>query len=627
MHVIGAAQSPLKLSPDRTKLLYSRDKIVIIRDVEAAGDKPIQVQLYSEHGYKVTGVEMATSGCYVASGDASGVVRIWACDNPEQILKLETPVLGGPILDIAWSADSQRVVAAGEGKDSMAKVFMWDSGNTVGDISGNAKRVNAVSFKSSRPFRIATAGEDGQVNFYQGPPFKFDKTTKKHTQFVNCVRFSPDGSRFFSASSDKEVAIFDGKDGSLVIEKVVAKGSVYAAAWSPDNAQILTASGDKTAKILDAGTLEVVKEFAIGTTTSDMVTGCAWSAAGPVVYTLGGAMMLLEKELTTCAAAAQFGAQCDAQFGAQFSDVASIPSPRFGHNQNINCISYDSAKGVLYSASHDSIEETSVVGGTVREWDLKTGYAKALEGGGAKKPQTSACIAVGLCGGMVVTAALDDSVGYCGADGSWGKVAIEACPKGMAASESRVAVVTTQGDLALFAPSGTSLALEKKAKAAGGDPTCVAISPNGGMVAVGGGDMAVYVYDAPGCGEKYKLTQHKGAISAVAISADGSKLASGCSNKEVVVWDLVGGTKLHAPGTGFHPGRISCLAWGPGGDGLLASGAISGNIIVWDFSNSAPKKEDIKLAHIGGGVNSLAWVAADELASCGADAMVKTWKV
>ena len=309
--------SPLKLSPDRTKLLYSRDKIVIIRDVEAPGDKPIQVQLYSEHGYKVTGVEMATSGCYVASGDASGVVRIWACDNPEQILKLETPVLGGPILDIAWSADSQRVVAAGEGKDSMAKVFMWDSGNTVGDISGNAKRVNAVSFKSSRPFRIATAGEDGQVNFYQGPPFKFDKTTKKHTQFVNCVRFSPDGSRFFSASSDKEVAIFDGKDGSLVIEKVVAKGSVYAAAWSPDNAQILTASGDKTAKILDAGTLEVVKEFAIGTTTSDMVTGCAWSAAGPVVYTLGGAMMLLEKELTTCAAAAQIGAQCGAQIGAQ----------------------------------------------------------------------------------------------------------------------------------------------------------------------------------------------------------------------------------------------------------------------------------------------------------------------
>ena len=98
-HTIG---NPSPISDAVTKtvwLLYSRDKIVIIRDVEAAGDKPIQVQLYSEHGYKVTGVEMATSGCYVASGDASGVVRIWACDNPEQILKLETPVLGGPILD------------------------------------------------------------------------------------------------------------------------------------------------------------------------------------------------------------------------------------------------------------------------------------------------------------------------------------------------------------------------------------------------------------------------------------------------------------------------------------------------------------------------------------------------
>ena len=520
------------------------------------------MQLYSEHGYKVTGVEMATSGCYVASGDASGVVRIWACDNPEQILKLETPVLGGPILDIAWSADSQRVVAAGEGKDSMAKVFMWDSGNTVGDISGNAKRVNAVSFKSSRPFRIATAGEDGQVNFYQGPPFKFDKTTKKHTQFVNCVRFSPDGSRFFSASSDKEVAIFDGKDGSLVIEKVVAKGSVYAAAWSPDNAQILTASGDKTAKILDAGTLEVVKEFAIGTTTSDMVTGCAWSAAGPVAPRRRE--MLLEKELTTCAAAAQFGAQFR---NLARNSLTSYPSPpRFGHNQNINCISYDSAKGMLYSASHDSIEEPPSSAAPSASGTSRRGTPRRSRA--AARRSRRACIAVGLCGGMVVTAALDDSVGYCGADGSWGKVAIEACPKGMAASESRVAVVTTQGDLALFAPSGTSLALEKKAKAAGGDPTCVAISPNGGMVAVGGGDMAVYVYDAPGCGEKYKLTQHKGAIS-VAISADGSKLASGCSNKEVVVWDR-GQHQATAPGTGFHPGRISCLAWGPGGDGLLA---------------------------------------------------------
>ena len=80
--------APLKLSPDRKKLLFARDKIVVIRDIEPEGGKPIQVQLYSGHGYPVTGIEMATSGCFVASGDKSGVVRVWACETSACAVKV-----------------------------------------------------------------------------------------------------------------------------------------------------------------------------------------------------------------------------------------------------------------------------------------------------------------------------------------------------------------------------------------------------------------------------------------------------------------------------------------------------------------------------------------------------------
>lgn len=123
----------------------------------------------AQHGYPVTAVAMSPSGSYVASGDASGVVRIWACDNPDQILKLETPMLGGKVLDIAWSGDGQRVVAVGEGRESFAKVIMWDSGNTVGDMPGHSKQINSVAFKPSRPFRIVTGGEDTKVPLLQTP--------------------------------------------------------------------------------------------------------------------------------------------------------------------------------------------------------------------------------------------------------------------------------------------------------------------------------------------------------------------------------------------------------------------------------------------------------------------------
>ena len=91
-----------------------------------------------------------------------------ACDNPEQILKLETTLFAGAVLDIAWSGDSQRILAVGDGSNIYGKVIMWDSGNSVGEITGHMKKINSCTFKSTRPFRLATGGEDNKVNFYEG---------------------------------------------------------------------------------------------------------------------------------------------------------------------------------------------------------------------------------------------------------------------------------------------------------------------------------------------------------------------------------------------------------------------------------------------------------------------------
>lgn len=49
----------------------------------------------------------------------------------------------------------------------------WDSGTNVGEFDGHSRRVLSCDFKPTRPFRIATCGEDFLVNFFEGPPFKF----------------------------------------------------------------------------------------------------------------------------------------------------------------------------------------------------------------------------------------------------------------------------------------------------------------------------------------------------------------------------------------------------------------------------------------------------------------------
>lgn len=86
-------------------------------------------------------------------------------------------------------------------------------------------------FRQSRPFKLVTGGEDFLVNFYAGPPFKFTLSIKKHTRFVNCVRFSPDGSVFVTASSDGNAYFFDGKTAQEVgqLDKTGGhKGTIYS---------------------------------------------------------------------------------------------------------------------------------------------------------------------------------------------------------------------------------------------------------------------------------------------------------------------------------------------------------------------------------------------------------------
>ena len=55
-------------------------------------------------------------------------------------------------------------------------VFLWDSGSSVGEITGHNKVINSVDIKQSRPYRLATGSDDNCAAFFEGPPFKFKFT-------------------------------------------------------------------------------------------------------------------------------------------------------------------------------------------------------------------------------------------------------------------------------------------------------------------------------------------------------------------------------------------------------------------------------------------------------------------
>ncbi len=111
---------------------------------------------------------------------------------------------GGPVLSIAFSADSTKVATACA--DGKVRIFSSPGWKLLLTLSGSAGQVHWVDFSPDGNW-IASAGEDGAVRIWSAVTGRLAQTLTESRHPLATVAFSPDG-RYLAATSESMVHIW-----------------------------------------------------------------------------------------------------------------------------------------------------------------------------------------------------------------------------------------------------------------------------------------------------------------------------------------------------------------------------------------------------------------------------------
>ncbi|KAI0594619.1 WD repeat domain-containing protein [Biscogniauxia sp. FL1348] len=589
-----------KLSTDAKgeRIAYASGKSVFVRSI----DDPSNCKQYTGHTSQTSVARFSPSGFYVASGDASGSVRVW--DSLEAVnTKGEYHIISGRINDIAWDGDSQRIIAVGDGRDRFGHCITADSGNSVGEVSGHSKVINSVAIRPMRPLRAATVSDDMAMCFLHGAPFKFNsKSTGLHKGFVHDTAFSPDGNTLVTVGADKRIQLYDGKTGepTKTIGEDEHTGSILAVSWSSDSKRFVTASADQTVKLWDVEAGTVIKTWKFGGDDSisvqDQQVGVVW----PHGRTDG---LIISLSLSG-----------DLNY---LTEASSKPIKVIqGHNKSITALGggSDGQGNTLWTGSFD---------GRVCSWDVSSGVATAIDG----QTHTNQVTEFATSAGRAYSVGWDDTLRI--ADESAKTFAgtslkLSAQPQGVASADGRVYVATSAG-VEIYVQDKLAGKLDITDA---GQPT--AIAAHGGVVAVGTSTHAVRLYKSSGAtlAQAGEVKNSTAAISALAFSRDGALLAAGNTAGKIYAYKVGadgGELALATDRWSAHTGRVTSIAWNAGGTHAV-SGALDTNVFVWSLAKPGARVKALN-AHKDG-VYGVAWVdGGRKVASTGGDAAVKVWGV
>mgnify|MGYP003957967883 FL=1 len=238
------------------------------------------------HSHFVQDVVISSDGQFALSGSWDGTLRLW--DLTTGTTSRRFVGHKKDVLSVAFSVDNRQIVSGSRDKT----IKLW---NTLGECKftivekGHTDWVSCVRFSPNPPpdTLIVSCGWDKLVKVWRLENCTLATDLAGHTGYLNTVTVSPDGSLCASGGKDGTAMLWDLKEGKCLYS-LGADDIIHALCFSP-NRYWLCAATQQCIKIWDLESKVVVGELRPELSTSKKgtppyCTCLAWSADGTTLF-------------------------------------------------------------------------------------------------------------------------------------------------------------------------------------------------------------------------------------------------------------------------------------------------------------------------------------------------------